>query len=88
MWKLCFKWYVVSRERYQHVSFVFVVFLANQFSLFSQHKEKEDSDPDALVEKVFKVLYATADQKVTVDEDGEIVDVQALEEELGLLDPS
>lgn len=40
------------------------------------------------MEKVFKVLYATADQKVTVDEDGEIVDVQALEEELGLLDPS
>jgi len=37
------------------------------------HQEKgEESEPDALIEKVFKVLYATAEDGLVVNDDGEV----------------
>jgi RP/EB family microtubule-associated protein len=37
------------------------------------HQEKgEESDPDVLIENVFKVLYATADEAIVVNDDGEV----------------
>lgn len=39
------------------------------------HQEKgEEGDPDTLIEKVFKVLYATAEDGLVVTDDGEILD--------------
>mmetsp|Transcript_17462 Transcript_17462/g.25807 ORF Transcript_17462/g.25807 Transcript_17462/m.25807 type:complete len:327 (+) Transcript_17462:130-1110(+) len=35
--------------------------------------DPESSDPEAMVEKVFKILYATAEEQITVGDDGEIV---------------
>lgn len=35
--------------------------------------DPESSDPEGMVEKVFKILYATADEQITVGDDGEIV---------------
>lgn len=43
------------------------------------HQEKgSESDPDHLVGKILKVLYATADQTIIVDDDGELVDASGL----------
>jgi microtubule-associated protein, RP/EB family len=38
------------------------------------HQEQEEPDPATMVEKVFRILYATAEDKLTVSDDGEIVD--------------
>lgn len=39
------------------------------------HQEKgEEGDPDVLIEKVFKVLYAAAEDGLVVTDDGEIID--------------
>lgn len=49
------------------------------------HQEKgEESNPDALIEKVFKVLYATAEEGLTVSDDGEIIDMAEQELENAL----
>lgn len=40
------------------------------------HQEKgEESDPNHLIDNVFKMLYATAEDKLTVNEEGEVVGV-------------
>lgn len=37
------------------------------------HQEKgEESDPDVLVENIFKLLYATAEENIIVNDDGEV----------------
>jgi hypothetical protein len=38
------------------------------------HQEKggEESDPESLIENVFKVLYATAEEAIVVNDDGEV----------------
>jgi microtubule-associated protein, RP/EB family len=38
------------------------------------HQEQEESDPATMIDKVFRILYATAEDKLTVSDDGEIVD--------------
>lgn len=45
------------------------------------HQEKgEESDPDELVQKVFKILYATADERLIVNDDGEVVESEELDD--------
>lgn len=48
------------------------------------HQEKQgSSDPDALIKRIFKVLYATSDDNIEVDENGQLVgDVSDGEEDL------
>lgn len=38
-----------------------------------QEKNREELNPDHMVENVFKILYATAEDNLTVNEDGEVV---------------
>ena len=38
-----------------------------------QDKNFEGSDLDGIVENIFKVLYATADEDVNLDDDGEVM---------------
>jgi RP/EB family microtubule-associated protein len=45
-------------------------------------KESDHADPEHTVENVFKVLYATAEQQVTVGENGEILLDDNVEEDL------
>jgi microtubule-associated protein, RP/EB family len=45
------------------------------------YQSTEGSDPVHLVEKIFRVLYATADDVIVVNEDGEIVDAADLSRE-------
>jgi RP/EB family microtubule-associated protein len=43
------------------------------------HQEKgAESDPDHLVDKIFKVLYATAEDNLAVNEDGEVVEAEEI----------
>lgn len=47
--------------------------LRNVEIMLQVHQEKgEDSDPDKLVEKVFKVLYAAIEDGIAVDDEGEV----------------
>ena len=44
------------------------------------------SDPVAMVEKVFRILYATAEDKLTVGDDGDIIEAGKFQDELELDD--
>ena len=43
-----------------------------------QEKNREELDPDRMVENVFKILYATAEDNLAVNEDGEVVPIDDL----------
>lgn len=45
-----------------------------------QDKNFEGCDLDAVVENIFKVLYATADEDVNLDEDGDVLPADELNE--------
>ena len=47
-----------------------------------QDKNFEGSDLDAVVENIFKVLYATADEDVNLDEDGDVLPADEPADEL------
>lgn len=43
--------------------------------LLQVHQEQgEEGNPDELVEKVFKILYATADERLVVNDHGDVVE--------------
>lgn len=46
-----------------------------------QEKNREELNPEHMVENVFKILYATAEDNLTVNEDGEVVLVDDLIED-------
>lgn len=46
-----------------------------------QEKSREELSPDHMVENVFKILYATAEDNLTVNEDGEVVLIDDLVEQ-------
>jgi len=49
--------------------------------LLQVHQEKgEDSSPEDLVEKVFKILYAAADERLIVNNEGEVVESEEIED--------
>lgn len=57
--------------------------LRNIEIMLQVYQEKgEASDPDHLVENVFKILYATAEDGLTVNEDGEVVSEDELIESI------
>jgi microtubule-associated protein, RP/EB family len=43
-----------------------------------QEKNREELNPDHMVENVFKILYATAEDNLTVNEEGEVVLIDEL----------
>ena len=48
--------------------------LQNVEKMLQIHQEMgEESNPDHLIDKIFKVLYATAEETLTVNDEGEIV---------------
>lgn len=49
--------------------------LRNVEVMMQVHQEQgAEGDPDRLIEKVFKVLYATAEDSIAVDDNGEFID--------------
>lgn len=64
--------------------------LRNVEVMMQIHQEKGgESDPDVLVDKVFKVLYASAEDNITVGDDGEIIgggEEEAVDESYGVED--
>jgi RP/EB family microtubule-associated protein len=56
--------------------------LRNIEVMLQVHQEKEgESDPNHLVDKIFKVLYATVDDVLVVNDEGEVVDAGDLSAE-------
>lgn len=56
--------------------------LRNVEVMLQVHQEKgEESNVDHLVDKIFKVLYATAEDSIVVNDEGEVVDASFLSQE-------
>jgi RP/EB family microtubule-associated protein len=53
-----------------------------------QDKNFEGADLDNIVEKIFKVLYATAEEDINIDDDGDIVPVADAEDPLNTTNAS
>jgi microtubule-associated protein, RP/EB family len=62
--------------------------LRNVEILLQVHQERGDAaDPEILVDRVFKILYATAEDRLMVNDDGEVVTAEEDEANESLVDP-